>query len=118
MEGRINTEEAGKWMGTVMTLTTIVMKVMAEKHALWIIVTVDEHGNSPQNITPQLHSKVTRKRKWSPAREALDCDTILYLPQWKMYKELSGECENGLKYFCFLINIKPENTQTILPNTT
>lgn len=34
MDGRINTEELGKWIDAVIMFTTIVMKVMAEKYVL------------------------------------------------------------------------------------
>ena len=62
MDGRINTDELGKWIDAVIMFTTIVMKVMAEKY-FESVVTVDTHLNSPQNITRQSHSKVTRKKE-------------------------------------------------------
>ena len=52
----------------------VVTAIMTLTLTLWPL-RVDWHLVSPYNITPESHINIRRKRKWSPTKEGLDCNT-------------------------------------------
>ena len=52
----------------------VVTAIMTLTLNLWPL-RVDWHLISPYNITPESHINIRRKRKWSPTKEGLDCNT-------------------------------------------